>query len=145
MYSRNERHTAFAVISSFILKLTEKEFPFSRTVNINNLLDETTNAGARFFLESYGTLVEPSITWLADEGYIRVKYDEDNLTMTLTKLGAQSTGLKLEQTGAFLQNFITEDNGVFFTSCDDSSAPAVKKKVRITGPALAFMPENWLG
>ncbi|WP_281561263.1 hypothetical protein [Thalassomonas sp. RHCl1] len=144
MYSRNERHAAFAVISSFILDLADKAFPEACIIDEAGLLKKSSNNGAHFFFNAYNKLIDPTISWLADEGYIRVSKSADGWGITLTKFGAASVNLEFEKTGGYLCNFITEDNGKYFTANEDMYGPA-SKKVMLKGPAVDFIPQGWLG
>ncbi len=144
MYSRSERHTAFAVISSFLLKVAADEFPIHCEFEIEEIKNKAIEDGASFFFDRYSKLIVPTIEWLSDEGFIRHSSEGSKFKITLTKLGAESINLKLEKTGQYLSNFLRQEDNEYLTMCSDSFGFDSRERVKITSPALDFIPKGWL-
>ncbi|WP_165744289.1 hypothetical protein [Pseudoalteromonas sp. Z9A6] len=134
-----DNQNKFVLISSLILNHTARNFPCKVSLTNEELYKAADEFHLNDFLSDMENMIEPTITWLNDEKYIRKSPGEDKYS--ITEKGLASLEYKLKPAPMLFKFFTKkeDDQYLFFkeTGWDD------EKKLKCTGPALTLLPENW--
>ncbi|MBE0379199.1 hypothetical protein [Pseudoalteromonas prydzensis] len=134
-----DNQNQFVLISSLILNHTAKNFPCNISLSSEELYKVAYEYFLHEHLESMADMIEPTITWLNDEKYIRKSPKEDKYT--ITEKGLTSLEYKITPAPLMFKFFTHKQNGqyLFFKETGYSD----EQKLQCTGPALTLLPENW--
>lgn len=134
-----DNQNKFVLISSLILDHCALNFPCSISLDTEELYRVASKSTLEEPLERMSDMIEPTITWLTDEEYIR-KNSIDN-TYSITEKGLTSINFKVNPAPSFFRNFTKKQEGsfVFFRPSGWND----EYKLKLIGPALSLLPENW--